>query len=168
MVTYAMAYTEVLELLKCFPEEQLSRIPTEKIEFFKQNKDPNYNFEIKDTEDISKNNISRKAYAIIIALYNDYFLSENKKVTLKALLKQNDRIRESNKQQEYNLKNVIKKDNTKIDNIQENTSENMELIKVEEKNIFAKIMNKVKSMLNQLKKRLMKMVNDNFDRYGFA
>ena len=101
-------------------------------------------------------------------MYNDYFLSENKKVTLKALLKQNDRIRESNKQQEYNLKNVIKKDNTKIDNIQENTSENMELIKVEEKNIFAKIMNKVKSMLNQLKKRLMKMVNDNFDRYGFT
>ncbi len=84
-------------------------------------------------------------------MYNDYFLSENKKVTLKALLKQNDRIRESNKQQEYNLKNVIKKDNTKIDNIQENTSENMELIKVEEKNIFAKIVNKVKSMLNQLK-----------------
>ena len=83
-------------------------------------------------------------------------------------MKQNDRIRESNKQQEYNLKNVIKKDNTKIDNIQENTSENMELIKVEEKNIFAKIMNKVKSMLNQLKKRLMKMVNDNFDRYGFV
>ena len=120
------------------------------------------------TSDISKNNISRKAYAIIIALYNDYFLSENKKVTLKALLKQNDRIRESNKQQEYNLKNVIKKDNTKIDNIQENTSENMELIKVEEKNIFAKIMNKVKSMLNQLKKRLMKMVNDNFDRYCFT
>lgn len=152
MVTYAMAYTEVFELLKYFPEEQLSRIPAEKIEFFKQNKDPNYNFEIKDTEDITKNNISRKAYAIIIALYNDYFLSENKKVTLKALLKQNDRIRESNKQQEYNLKNVIKKDNTKIDNIQENTSENMELIKVEEKNIFAKIMNKVKSMLNQLKK----------------
>ena len=75
---------------------------------------------------------------------------------------------ECNKQQEYNLKNVIKKDNTKIDNIQENTSENMELIKVEEKNIFAKIMNKVKSMLNQLKKRLMKMVNDNFDRYGFT
>ena len=96
-------------------------------------------------------------------MYNDYFLSENKKVTLKALLKQNDRIRESNKQQEYNLKNVIKKDNTKIDNIQENTSENMELIKVEEKNIFAKIMNKVKSMLNQLKKRLMKMVNDNIE-----
>lgn len=49
-------------------------------------------------------------------------------------------------------KNVIKKDNTKIDNIQENASENMELIKVEEKNIFVKIMNKVKSMLNQLKK----------------
>ena len=35
MVTYAMAYTEVFELLKYFPEEQLSRIPAEKIEFFK-------------------------------------------------------------------------------------------------------------------------------------
>lgn len=139
------------------------REETQNTQSFKQNKDPNYNFGIKYTEDISKNNISWKAYAIIIALYNDYFLSENKKVTLKALLKQNDRIRESNKQQEYNLKNVIKKDNTKIDNIQENTSENMELIKVEEKNIFAKIMNKVKSMLNQLKKRLMKMVNDNIE-----
>lgn len=151
MVTYAMAYTEVLELLKYFPEDQLSRIPAEKIEFFKQNKDPNYNFEIKDTEDISKNNISRKTYAIIIALYNAYFLSENKKVTLKALLKQNDRIRERSNQQEYNFKNVIKKYNAKIVNTQEDTSENMELIKVEEKNIFEKIMNKIKSLLHKLK-----------------
>ena len=149
MVTYAMAYTEVLELLKYFPEDEFSRIPTEKIEFFEQNKDKNYNFEIKDTEDISKNNISRKAYAIIIALYNDYFLSENKKETLKELLKQNDQIREKNKQLEYNSRNVIKKDNAKIDHTQEDTSENMKLIKVEEKNIFAKIINKIKSMLHQ-------------------
>ena len=32
---YAKAYTEVLEIIKYFPEEEYNKIPKEKIEFYK-------------------------------------------------------------------------------------------------------------------------------------
>ena len=44
--TYAKAYTEVLEILKYFSEEEYSKIPQEKIEFYKNNMDKNYNYNI--------------------------------------------------------------------------------------------------------------------------
>ena len=44
---YAKAYTEVLEIIKHFPEEEYNKIPKEKIEFYKANRDKNYNFTIK-------------------------------------------------------------------------------------------------------------------------
>ena len=36
---YAKAYTEVLEIIKYFPEEEYVKIPKEKIEFYKNNMD---------------------------------------------------------------------------------------------------------------------------------
>ena len=44
---YSKAYTEVLEIIKYFPEEEYSRIPKEKIDFYKKNMDKNYNRFIK-------------------------------------------------------------------------------------------------------------------------
>ena len=45
-ITYAKAYTEVLEIISHFPEEEYARIPVEKIEFYQKNMDKNYNFTI--------------------------------------------------------------------------------------------------------------------------
>ena len=39
---YSKAYTEVLEIIKYFPEEEYSKIPKEKIDFYKKNMDKNY------------------------------------------------------------------------------------------------------------------------------
>ena len=36
-ITYSMAYTEVLEILKHLPAEDLAKIPLEEIEFLKEN-----------------------------------------------------------------------------------------------------------------------------------
>ena len=35
-VTYKMAYTQVLEILKRLPKEEVAKIPTEEIEFLKE------------------------------------------------------------------------------------------------------------------------------------
>lgn len=47
--TYAKAYTEVLEIIKFFPEEDKNKIPKEDIEFFEKYSDKDYYFEIKLT-----------------------------------------------------------------------------------------------------------------------
>ena len=40
---YAKAYTEVLEIIRHFPQEEYNKIPKEKIEFYKNNMDKNHN-----------------------------------------------------------------------------------------------------------------------------
>ena len=41
---YEKAYTEILEILKYIPKEEYERIPKEKILFFEENCDKNYEF----------------------------------------------------------------------------------------------------------------------------
>ena len=62
--TYAKAYTEILEIIKHFSEEDYSKIPEEKIEFYKKNMDVNYKFTINPEIDLSEQNISKEANAI--------------------------------------------------------------------------------------------------------
>ncbi len=50
---YARAYTEVSELIDLLPEEEYKKIPSEKIEFYKNNRDKDYDFKIDESKDIS-------------------------------------------------------------------------------------------------------------------
>ena len=51
---YAKACTEVLEILSHFSEEDCSKIPSDKIEFFEKNKDKDYEYKIDPDVDLSK------------------------------------------------------------------------------------------------------------------
>lgn len=95
-IKYAKAYTEVLEIIKYFPEYELNKISQEKIDYYKKNMDKNYKFEINPKIDLAEQNISKEASAIIISLFRDYFATEKQKQQLE--------IREN---QFKNLKNEI-------------------------------------------------------------
>ena len=95
--TYEKAYVEVLEILKYFPKKDYMKIPEEKIEFYKKNKDKNYIFTINPKVDLSKQNISREANAIIVNLYRDYFATEEQKLNIKEILELNHRNEEQEK-----------------------------------------------------------------------
>ena len=41
---YKKAYSEILEIIKYLPEEERKKIPVEKIKFFEENCDKNYEF----------------------------------------------------------------------------------------------------------------------------
>lgn len=143
---YARAYTEVLEILSHFSEEEYYKIPKEKIEFYANNKDNNYEFTINPEADLSQQYISEEANAILISLFRDYFATENQKETLKNLLKQNQERLEEIKKEEYSQDNLFKKKDT---NIKINKSEVQEqsLIKYKEplwKKIFNMILQKIK------------------------
>ena len=55
--TYSKAYTEVLEIIKYFPKEEYNKIPKDKIEFYKNNMDINYEFHIDPSIELEKQNI---------------------------------------------------------------------------------------------------------------
>ncbi len=134
---YAKAYKEVLEIIKYFPKEEFNKIPKEKTEFFKQNMDQNYKFSINPQIDLSKQNISKEANAIIVNLYQDYFATEEEKAKINKILELNELKAEQEKRKKYNIEDIFK--NKRFEKIEEETVENTESITlVENKETFFK------------------------------
>lgn len=121
IVTYEMAYVEVLAVLRNYlSSEEFSKIPQEKIDFFEKYKDKNYIFELNKELPIEKQNISKKANAILVILYRDYFADDNQKKILKKILELNDKVQAKEDpitNEKYNIifKNKNIKDNPKDD-----------------------------------------------------
>ena len=115
---YSKAYVEVLEIISHFSEEDFKKIPKSEIDFYNENKDNEYEFKINPNIDLNEQNISREANAILVALYRDYFATENQKQILEKLLKQNEQKEEEKKREKYNPDDIFKKDkeDSKIEN----------------------------------------------------
>ncbi len=109
--TYSKAYVEVLEIIKYLPMEEYKKIPQEKIKFFKDNKDDNYNFEFDPNKSLAQQNISKEANSILITLFRDYFATEKQKNILKNLLVQNQEKIEKEKIKQYTDKLTKKSEN---------------------------------------------------------
>lgn len=139
---YAKAYTEVLEIIKYFPEEDYNKIPKKKIEFYKENMDKNYDFTINPDIDLSEQNLSPEANAIIVTLYRDYFASEEQKQKIKEILELNEKKAEQEKREIYNPDNLFINNNRQKNNVQEKA-----LVEYEE-NFFIKFKNFIMKLLH--------------------
>ena len=112
--TYAKAYTEVLEIIKYFSEEEYAKIPIEKIEFYKKNMDRNYNFTIDPDIDLAEQSISIEANAIIVNLFRDYYATEEQKIRIKEILELNGKKEEQEKREKFSPDNIFKNRTTTI------------------------------------------------------
>ena len=142
--TYAKAYKEVLEIIKNFPKEEYEKIPKEKIEFYKKNMDKNYNFSINPEIDLSEQNISTYANAIIVNLFRDYFATEEQKIKIKEILDLNQKKEEQEKREKYNPDDLFKNNRLEpsIENNAEISENNTNTALIERKeSIFTKIKN---------------------------
>lgn len=145
--SYAKAYTEVLEIIKYFPKEEYDKIPTEKIEFYENNMDQDYIFTINPELDLSEQNISPEANAIIINLFTDYFATEEQKSKIKNILEENSQKEELEKREKYNPDNIFKKD-IKEEKIEESsTNETVALVEYKE-SFFKKFINFMKNIFH--------------------
>ena len=141
-IAYAKAYTEVLEIIKYFPKEEYAKIPEEKIEFYKNNMDKDYNFKINPEIDLSEQSISPEANAIMINLFTDYYATEEQKVKIKNILDSNQQKEEQEKRERYNPDNIFKNRNT------ENIIQNEVALVEYKESIFKRFINKIKSIFN--------------------
>ena len=143
---YAHACTEVLEIIKSLPEEELSKIPSEKIAFYEKNKDINYNFTYNEDIPFDEQNISIEALAIIITLFRDYFTTDIQKTILKNMLLRNDFDRQKALKEKYNPDNIFS--NKLQKNMDEQIkNENLQLAINDNRNFFIKIITYVKKFL---------------------
>lgn len=98
---YAIAYSEVLEILKHIPVEDYNKIPDTKIELFKTNSNHNYKFNYDPNKTLDEQEVSNIAKGIIILLFKNYWATEIQRN--KIIAKQNyDRMKlEQEKEAKY-------------------------------------------------------------------
>lgn len=139
----ACAYKEIYEILRIFPQELVAKIPQEKIDFFCNNMDINYKYDIRvDTFD--GQTMLEETKAILTILFRDYWATptQKKKIldyenSIKDRLEEKTRIK-------YNPDNLFKKKENQS-NVEEKV-EQMAMVEYKE-NIFKRIINKILSIL---------------------
>ena len=134
---YAKAYTEVLEIINHFSEDEYKKIPKEKIDFYEKHKDRQYDFKINPNIDLAEQNISRKANAILVSLFRDYFATAKQKEILKNLLQQNQEKLEKEKYLKYNPDNIFNKSNSNIND----SKDKVALVEIKNEVWYRKILN---------------------------
>ncbi len=72
--TFAMSCTEVYEIINSLPKKaEFEKIPLHEIEFLKKNKDNEYKFIVDKNINIEELNISKRANAMIVILWEKIF-----------------------------------------------------------------------------------------------
>lgn len=139
----ACAYKEIYEILKIFPQELVSQIPQETINFFHNNMDTSYEYNISiDTFD--GQTMLEETKAILTILFRDYWATP---VQREKILNYENSAREKLEEEarmKYNPDNLFKKKNSP-DNV-ENYIEETAIVKYKE-SIFKKIINKILNFL---------------------
>lgn len=121
---YAKAYKEVLEIIKYLPKEEYDKISIDEIKFYKKHMDKDYVFTINPEIDLSEQNISPEANAIIVNLFRNYFATEEQKVKIKEILELNQQKEEKEKREKYNRDDMFKKVNKNTETTNVEISEN--------------------------------------------
>lgn len=144
---FKKACTEVLEIISYFPEEEYSKIPNEEIEFLKANMDTNYKYRINPSIDLSEQEISKEANAILVTLFRDYFANDKQKETLKKLLNQNQQILEKQRAEKYVATDIFKNKNITNPTITEKKQETS-MVEYKE-NFFDRFVNFIKKLFKR-------------------
>lgn len=141
---YRNAYKEVLEIIKYLPQKDFYKIPKEKIEYFKRNQNINHEFNFDISIPLENQNISRETNAIILNLFNDYFISDNQKEKLINILKSNEIKYQEKQKEKYNPDNIF--NNSELINDEEQDSIKLP-VSINKKGIFSKIIEYLKKFL---------------------
>lgn len=139
---YAMAYTEVIEILKHVPDEDVQKIPKDKLDFYRINMDTEYNYKLDIDKDFEQQEMSDITKAILANIFRDYWATPYQKERIEAKEKYDLEKLEEEKREKYNTDNIFK-------NKQEKTFvENTNLpVEVKEESFFKKLVNFIKKFL---------------------
>ena len=142
-IEYAIAYKEVLEILKYIPKIDYDKIPIEKIKLYKTMQDKNYNFKYNPSKTLDEQNFSKRAKAIIGLLFRDYWATEIQKQKIIAKQKYERQQIEEKKSKTFQYNDIFRNMSQKEDIT--NAISNNSIIEYKE-NLFTIILNKIKNI----------------------
>jgi len=141
---YRVAYTEVIEILKYVPDEDVNKIPKEKLEFYKSNMDNEYNYKLDMTKEFEEQEMSDITKAILANIFRDYWATPYQKERIEAKEKYDLEKLEEEKREKYNPDNILK--NKQKSTIVENT--NLPMI-IKKETFFKKLISFIKGLFNK-------------------
>ena len=147
--SYAKAYTEVLEILSQFSAEEYSKIPQEKINFYKNNMKKNYEYSIDPDIDLSKQYISKEANAILISIFRDYFANDSQRQTLNNLLNQNQKKHENIIKEKYNPDNIFINNNRNVTIDNAENKKKLALVEINDMKWYTKVWRFIKEFFRK-------------------
>lgn len=149
---YRKAFKEVLVILKYIPITEYEKIPVEIIENLKNKADNTYEFTLDFGKNLNEQNISEITKAMLENFYRDYWVTDvEKQKILEEEHTEREEIEEE-KRQKYNPDDIFK--NQKItQESTENKAPNLDLIEIKEKNIFEKILEKIKNLFKKFQNK---------------
>ena len=128
-IDMARDYVEVLEIIRTLPADERAKIPKTEIEYFEEYRDRMYKFRIDPNVELSKQNISRGAYALFVILYKKYLATPKEITLIDDVLKLND------EKAKRNINNTIKQEKV--------ISEPTEIMVVKEESFFKRCLKKI-------------------------
>ena len=144
---YANAYTEVYEILSCLNKEEYSKIPEELIEVFEENRNLDYEYEVNDEQDLSKQPMLKETKAILLNIFRDYLATPEQSQKIKQWLQADREYLEKQSKEKYSsnvFENRIKKEKANIEK-----SNTLVPIEFKRKTIFQKIIDKLRKIIKR-------------------
>jgi len=144
--SYALAYTEVLEVLKYLPEET-EKIPTKIMLFLQKNQDNSYQYNFNVDIPIDEQPMSDIAKAMLSNFYRDYIATPEEKARILQEEKYEIERYEAAQREKYNPDNLFKNSKYGQKTVQQENQLNDNLpIEIEKTNIFSKLINFIKNI----------------------
>ena len=141
---YAMAYTEVIEILKYVPDEDVQKIPEDKLNFYKTNMDNEYIYKLDMAKEFKEQEMSDITKAVLANIFIDYWATPYQKERIEGKEKYDLEKMEEEKREKYNPDNIFK--NKKEEIVEENTNLPVEIKK---ETFFKKLISFIKGLFNK-------------------
>lgn len=139
VVKYANAYTEVYKILECLEEEEYEKIPDEFLQVIEENRNLDYEYEVNEEQDLSKQPMLIETRAILLNIFRDYLATPEQRKKIEKWQEEDRKILEQAKREKYGVdvfKNKDKKENSSI-----------MIVENKEKSLFQRIIDKIKKIL---------------------
>ena len=136
---YAQAYSEVVCLLKYFPEEYINKLPSKLLEMFEKKSREEFYIKIDVNKSLKEQYICEETKTVLATLNYNYWSNEIEKEKFKRKFIENEQVYQQKLAEKYNPDNLFK------NNQEEVSAENVCMIEYKESWI-RKIMNKIKNV----------------------
>lgn len=146
--------SEVLEILKCYPKEDIEKIPDKIINKLNENKDANHKVIIDPNKSIFDQPVLEETIIMMFLILRNYWSTPEEKKEIDDILKENE-IRFENYysyKEIFNQENAAKINETKLNNESSKTESNSLIVR-EEDNFIKKVIKLIKDFFKKKNKK---------------